>query len=41
MQTVNFTINHLTGSGWKDWTGTIKVDETIGIKAGSSASVAP
>lgn len=34
MQTVNFNINHLTGKGWQDWSGTITVDETIGLKAG-------
>jgi hypothetical protein len=34
MQTVNFDIKHLTGKGWQYWSGTITVDETIGIKAG-------
>lgn len=34
MQTVKFTINHLTGKGWKDSSGTITVDETIGTKTG-------
>lgn len=34
MQTVNYTINHLTGKGWSDMTGTITVDETIGLNAG-------
>lgn len=34
MQTVKYTIKHLTGAGWRDWTGEITVDETIGTAAG-------
>lgn len=34
MQKIEFTINHLTGRGWSDTTGTVTVDETIGLKAG-------
>ena len=34
MQTVKYTIKHLTGTGWRDWRGTITVDETIGLRAG-------
>ena len=34
MQKISFTINHLTGRGWQDTTGTTSVDETIGLKAG-------
>lgn len=34
MQTVEMTINHLTGKGWKDTNLTFSVDETIGTQAG-------
>ena len=34
MQTVQYTIKHLTGAGWRESTGVITVDETIGTRAG-------
>lgn len=34
MQTVHMTLNHLTGSGWKNTDFDFQADETIGLAAG-------